>query len=150
MKKLSVNTRNWLLLHGFPWIYGDRKKLAKQIDEAIQLGKDLEKIDAELCVWEDANPDLYKLLPWYEAREQVKLDKKNGAYLAPCLAELLWIVQIDYNAVIWKSNINNVLYGENPSRTDWKTPSRKATQPAKNKRYLKNRKARESQITVSE
>jgi hypothetical protein len=124
--KLSNTTKEWLLRHQIPWIYGYKKKLAEQIDKAIELGKKLAEIEAGLEIWEAANPELYKLLPWYESREQFKNDKKAGLVSEPALSELLCLIQLDYQHIFFKTNANNILNGEKPSRTNYKTPKRLA------------------------
>lgn len=52
------------------------------------LARNLKKTEQALCIWEDANPQQYRELPWYEAREQYKAAKARGEVRDPTWWEI--------------------------------------------------------------
>ena len=48
-----------------------------------KLADQLPAIEEELCAWEAANPDAYRALPWFEAREAFKALKDAGLVVWP-------------------------------------------------------------------
>lgn len=54
----------------------------------ILLAEMLPVIEEQLCAWEAANPEVYRDLPWYEAREAFKEMKAHGEVVWPTWWEL--------------------------------------------------------------
>jgi hypothetical protein len=47
------------------------------------LAAQLPVIEESLCAWEAQNPDAYRALPWFEAREAFKAQKLAGTVVWP-------------------------------------------------------------------
>lgn len=86
--KRSREAKNDCVRLGVPYTLlrplGDRPRPGGWL-AATKFIERLALIEAELTQWEEAHPELYAQLPWYEAREQYKKDKAAG--LVP---ELEW------------------------------------------------------------